>query len=150
MIRGIECTLSPRGLANLLMYFRQDSSKFFVPWCLVHQTGLVEQISIPETREYRNITLTACEMDAVIGMSIWELVLHKYPDEKQVQAIDSYEDFVNSDCELCLLYYDCGPLEIYIKDANCIQSIWNRLVSLNAQDLKLITDTNDNRSFLYV
>lgn len=150
MIRGIECTVAPGALANLLTYFSQDSSTFFVPWCLVHQAGLGGRIGIPETREYRNMSLAACDMDAIIGMSIWELVLHKYPREKQIQTIDTYEDFVNSDCELCLLYYDCGPLEIYIKKDDCIQRIWDMLVALNAQDLKLITDANDNRSGLYV
>ena len=47
---------------------------------------------------------------------IEELILHLYSENSIESEIETYDDYINSDCEMVLLIYDCAYLEIYCKD----------------------------------
>ncbi len=80
--------------------------------------------------------------------AIWELVLHIYPVGEEKESIKTYADFIGSNCCCCLIYYDCGYLDIYIKEAGLLQQIRACLAELNAEELQVLTDSNDDRQAL--
>lgn len=81
--------------------------------------------------------------------TIWELVLFVYDKNITIQPAKTYNDYVNSSCVACLIYYDCGLLEIYVKEPDFKNRLLELLNKIGAEDLKYITDDGNYREFLY-
>ncbi|MCI3986008.1 DUF2691 family protein [Bacillus vallismortis] len=52
-----------------------------------------------------------------------ETNLQAFPFGKTVDQVETYEEFVDSDCELVLLLADSSYVEIYCKDRNAIEKL---------------------------
>lgn len=52
--------------------------------------------------------------------------MQAYKGVYQFYDIHTYEDFINSDCCLLLLLYDCENVEIFVKDENLANDIFHR------------------------
>lgn len=76
--------------------------------------------------------------------------LKAFPLGSNLLKIDSYEDFINSDCELILLIVDSIFTSIYCKDADTLTDLFANAESLNLDSLTYITDDNDFRNKLKV
>lgn len=78
------------------------------------------------------------------------LVLHLYPQNASPCRIDTYEDYLNSPCEMIILLYDCCYLEIYCKNQS-----WLRTMIDKAKEIPDVTfaekyEDTDPRSVMYV
>ena len=73
-----------------------------------------------------------------------------YPKGKNPTNIETYEEFVNSDCELVLLVVDSVYFTIYCKDREKLESLYNNAKLKGFDDLQYITDENDTRTKLSV
>lgn len=107
LIRGIECVLDDESIGNFLPFISKKSAEYVVPWCMV-STGIYDMnngCDAPVSREWLN---------ELAQETILELVLFVYPPNASKKHIETYTDFKESDCCLCLIYYDCGTLEMYI------------------------------------
>lgn len=144
-IRGIECSLYSGQFEEFLMYLSYQAYEFYIVSCM--KIGTKRQF-MPELQQ--NISVTRQTIQELAKTSIWELVLHLYPTGKLPQTINTYQDFINSGCDCCLIFYDCGLLNIYIKDKNNFECFWKKLCMLKAQEIRIITDDNDNRTVLHL
>ena len=134
-IRGMKCSLDYYRLADFLKYLSEKEWAFYVPWCLLD--GIIT------VRDYMVLKKDLAALDK---HRIWELELQCLPQETvQVDIVD-YQDFFSSSCACYLLYFDCGYLEIYVKQPNEFKQFWNHLAALEAEDLLIITDDNDTRT----
>ena len=143
-IRGIECSLHNGNIEDLLIFLSNKSFDFFVQHCSTIDNN---RMILPRTS--LNFCISSDQLCELAKTSIWELVLHIYPTGSNKQQIETYEDFLKSECLCCLIFYDCGMLDIYIKGYDLNREVYNILNSLQAEDIKYITDFSDGRTFLY-
>ncbi|MEH7349380.1 DUF2691 family protein [Gottfriedia acidiceleris] len=74
--------------------------------------------------------------------------LKAFPKNKNSVEIRTYEEFLSSDCQLCLLITDCTYTDIYCKDIELIEKLYINALQNNYENLSYITDTNDSRTGL--
>lgn len=60
--------------------------------------------------------------------------------------LHTYDDFINNDCKLILLVYDCEYVEIYSKNIATIDAIYQRAKANGYNNIEYITDMNDGRT----
>lgn len=72
--------------------------------------------------------------------------LQAYWETGEFGEIHTYEEFLESDCQILLLINDCEFVEIYAKDPIIIESIFTNATTNNYEDIEYITDDNDGRT----
>ena len=143
-IRGIECSLNGDSMYLFLEFIVQENYNYYSPWLLKTSKDKLLPESTP------NINITQKSVLELKNYGLWEMVLHMYPPGVLPATIHTYDDFLKSECIGCFIYYDCGFLDIYIKKPVLFERIWNKLSSLNAEDMTVLTDENDRRTALSV
>ncbi|PEJ59931.1 hypothetical protein CN692_03895 [Bacillus sp. AFS002410] len=91
------------------------------------------------------------ELDEVLKNHEYYLLfvdLKAFPKNTKSIDIKTYEEFLSSDCQLCLLIVDCIYTEIYCKDLNLIEKLHVNALKNNYGNVSYITDTNDSRTRL--
>lgn len=142
-IRGIECSLYNGGVEDLLLFLSTKPFDFYIRWCMkIDDKG----VNLPKSLS--DFQIFPHELKKMAKESIWELVMHIYPVGANRKIIETYDDFMNSSCICCLIFYDCGLLDIYIKELSLRNQLYDLLHSLQAKDIELITDVSDCRTFL--
>ncbi|MFO1443908.1 DUF2691 family protein [Bacillus sp. Bva_UNVM-123] len=76
--------------------------------------------------------------------------LKAYSKGKNPADIESYEDFLNSDCQLVLLVVDSTYVTIYCKDRVKLESLYHNAKIKGFDNIRYITDKNDARTKLSV
>jgi hypothetical protein len=76
--------------------------------------------------------------------------LKAYTKEKKQEDIETYEDFLNSDCELVLLVVDSVYVTIYCKDSEKLERLYENAKIKGFDNLQYITEINDARTKLSV
>ena len=142
-IRGIECSLYSGGVEDLLLFLSTKPFDFYIRWCMKIDD---ENLILPKSS--CNFQILPHELKKLARESIWELVLHIYPIGSNREKIETYDDFMNSSCICCLIFYDCGLLDIYTKESSLRDQLYDLLLSLQANDIELITDVSDGRTCL--
>ncbi|MEG0385262.1 MAG: DUF2691 family protein [Solibacillus sp.] len=74
--------------------------------------------------------------------------LKAFPNKSDVKEIATYQEFVESECQFVLLLADSSFVSIYSKDQNIIQQLFTKGVSAGYENIKFITDENDERTTL--
>ena len=138
-IRGIKCALDYYRLIAFLKQLPQANMVVAVPWCLLDGTIIM-----------RNYKASKEDLKTVEKHRIWELELQCFFQNSDPIDIATYQDFLLSPCVCYLFYFDCGYLEIYVKCPIMFQQFWGYLMDLDAEDLQVITDRNDTRTFFSV
>lgn len=72
-----------------------------------------------------------------------------YPKGRNPANIETYEEFVNSDCELVLLVVDSVYFTIYCNRKK-LETLYNNAKLNGFEDLQYITDEKDTRTRLSV
>ena len=142
-IRGMECSLYNGRFQDLLLFIANTPFEFYVRWC-----SKIDDKRMLLPRPLHDFRALPQDLKKMAKESIWELVLHVYPVGSDNQIIETYEDFINSSCICCLIFYDCGLLDLYVKEPDFRERLYNLLRSLGAKDLELITDASDERTGL--
>lgn len=73
-----------------------------------------------------------------------------FPQEKDVIDVQTYEEFLNSDCQLVLLVVDCEYATVYCKDQGMLEALCHNAISNGYEDVQYITNENDFRTRLSV
>lgn len=151
-IRGITCTLFDGEIGNFLRFLAGEPYDFYVRWC-----SRIDGKSMLLPKNSHNYCVSGLELREMAKGSIWELVLHIYPaalDRQMMKANDeilnTYEDFTGSACVGCMIFYDCGYLDFYIKEEQMYRRVYNQLASQGAEDMNAITEENDRRAVLHL
>ena len=63
-----------------------------------------------------------------------------------MQDIATYDDFLNSQCEIALLIVDSTYVTIYIKDQHVTERLYRKAVHIGYENIAFITDENDLRT----
>lgn len=141
--RGMECELPTDQMYKVLERLADESRSFYVRRCMAIDE---EHRFIPGTTV--NYAISAKALRELAQSCIWELVLDVYPCGSPVDSIVSYSDFQKSACLCRLIFCDCRELELYIKDAALFAKLSSLLRSLNAENMRDITDASDRRTEL--
>ncbi len=143
-IRGIECSLYNGKFRDLLLFLSDKPFNFYVSWCMKIDSkhSLMPKVS-------QNFYVTPNELKNMANETIWEIVMHIYPTGAITKKIDTYDNFISSQCSCSLIFYDCGMIDIYVKESKLRNQLYNLLLSLDAQNIMYITDISDHRTCFY-
>lgn len=144
-VRGLTCSLYNGRITELLVYLATIFHSFRVPW-----SSRIEDNETLLPNSGQDGDITSNMLKEIATQCIWELVLQVYPENAKKADIETYEDFMNSQCLCCLIYYDCGLLDIYIQNQELLALIHRKLLLLDATDLEFITNINDCRALLHL
>lgn len=64
----------------------------------------------------------------------------------RISNIHTYEEFMESHCELVLFIADCSYTALYCKDQNMLQLLFEHAKQCGFTDVAYITDENDTRT----
>lgn len=78
------------------------------------------------------------------------LKLQAYLIDNRFKNIDSYEEFINSDCQIIILVYDCKYVEIYSKQELELYEIYQSAQENNYKNISYITENNRDRNNMNV
>ena len=145
IIRGLSCELPPKAINRLLQFLSQKPYQFYIPWC-----DKIETSTQILAKSSGGFYATATDLQEMEHHTIWELELQIYPLECEKDCFETYEDFANSACLCCLIFYDCGQLDVYIKTASLFKHIQDELLTLKAENLTILTSENDAREALHL
>ena len=76
------------------------------------------------------------------------LKLEAYLGEIGDADISTYEEFLKSDCQILLLIYDCEFVEIYAKEQNVVEALYETARYNDFKDIGYITDETDKRKVM--
>jgi hypothetical protein len=78
------------------------------------------------------------------------VTLQAYPKGKKSLLVETYEEFVSSDCQLVLLVVDSIYVTIYCKDKEKLEGLYQNAKVKGFHNLAYVTDENDTRTRLSV
>lgn len=152
-IKGIECSLYNGRIEELLHFLSNKPFDFYIQRCMkIDATQILPKLS-------NNFCISSHDLRRLSRESIWELVMYVYPIDSSDQTIEidssrktieTYDDFIQSPCICCLIFYDCGLLDLYVKESNLREQLYDLLLSLEATDMELITDVSDSRTYMHL
>lgn len=96
-------------------------------------------------------SLTGKELLKLISENEYYLIfadLKAYMKVESELEIETYEDFLDSDCQFVLLTVDSSYVTIYSKSKSTIQSLYDQAVAAKYKKVEYITDDNDERTTL--
>ncbi len=73
-----------------------------------------------------------------------------FSNREITSKINDHKDFISSSCDFILLCSDSVFVEFYAKDISIIEKVKSACITHMYQNIKYITDENDNRTFFYV
>lgn len=73
------------------------------------------------------------------------LKLQGHTTMQDFSSIQTYNEFVHSDCQIIVLIYDCENVEIYIKNVVELEAIYERVKASGYQNIEFIDDKNLER-----
>lgn len=76
--------------------------------------------------------------------------LKAFPQGKDIVEVKTYEEFLNSDCQLVLLVVDSCFVSIYCKNNKLIEDLFKNAQHRGYDHVRYITDANDTRTGLSV
>ena len=150
-MRGIECVFpSPNKLFTFLKFCgmemckqKSDSKVFYVLDQAVYSRG--KRIYIPT--QFDHNLLISCNDSLLI---FERLVLHIYPPNTQPSTIDTYGDYLLSNCLSVVLIYDGVFLEIYTKDSGMAEALYNNAILSGAKEVVFKKADTDFRNTMFV
>ena len=74
------------------------------------------------------------------------LKLQAYHKHDELKEIDSYDDFLKSDCQILLFIWDCYFVDIYLKDEAIAKAFYENALANGYTEVEYITDENDERT----
>lgn len=145
VMAAIECSLKDDDIGAILRHISCTNYDVFIPWC--SKIDDAEDVLLPRAK--RNFVVTSQQLQRLALSSIWELVLQLWPCGSCPKSIETYEDFIQSHCIGCLIYYDCGTFEFYAKNATLLTQVQDVLTVLGADNLRTLTRNDIHRSIMY-
>lgn len=145
-VRGIRCCFSDQSDPVEFFKFADIDMSDEAFW-------IVDSMTYCEGDEWSNVENSIDfeqfkELNAISRGYLW-LLMHIYPKDVTVKSIDTYGDFLKSDCEMIVLLYDSAYVDVYCKNKEWIEKMYNKLRTIAGSEFDLITDDNDMRIGMY-
>lgn len=77
------------------------------------------------------------------------LDLKIYKIENEITKIETYDDYLNSDCEMIFLCFDSQFINFYCKDKNILETLYKNCINYN-YNVSQITELNNCRQKMSV
>ncbi|MFJ7661074.1 DUF2691 family protein [Lysinibacillus sp. NPDC097162] len=74
--------------------------------------------------------------------------LKGFPKKSDVREIETYQEFVESECTFVLLLVDSSYVTIYSKDQVTVKHLFSKAITAGYENIEYITDENDTRTTL--
>ena len=71
--------------------------------------------------------------------------IRRYPVGAKISDISDYSEYLSSDCSFVLLCYDGGFYEIYDKNEEEIEALYEECMKIGCENVEMTTDENDGR-----
>lgn len=115
--------------------------------------GIGEDVEIYKSSNADLEDVPIFNKDMVLGDDLYEFIksniyyiifmnLKAFPIGCEIKNIDTYEDFLNSSCEIIIFISDCSYVDIYCKDKNMIKELYNNALKQNYSSLSYINESN--------
>jgi len=75
--------------------------------------------------------------------------IRRYPMGMPVDDIDEYNDYIKSNCDILILFYDGGFFEIYEKKEDMISKTMDLCLNSGFEHVKYIHDSESTRSYMH-
>lgn len=66
------------------------------------------------------------------------LKLQAYFEKGRFNSIHTYDEFLESDCQLIILIYDCEFVELYLKDQDYIRKIYENAIKITSKIFSIL------------
>ncbi|MGF9977993.1 DUF2691 family protein [Viridibacillus arvi] len=96
--------------------------------------------------------IEGAELKNILENNIYYIIfadLQAYTDG-EFSDIETYEEFIESQCEIVLLVVDSCYVTIYCKNKETIELLYKNAAECGYEDIKYITEVNDTRTRLSV
>jgi len=93
------------------------------------------------------------ELQKIIDDNEYYLIfanLKAFPKGSQITDVITYEDYVESECQMVLLVIDSIYVTVYCKDLEKVEELYNHINRQGFESLEYLTDENDTRTILSV
>ena len=74
--------------------------------------------------------------------------LKAFPKSENVTNIETYEDYIKSECQLIMLVVDCSYTTIYCKNKEKLSRLYQNAKDSGFKNVQYITDENDTMTSL--
>lgn len=154
MVRGIMFEI-PNDYGQHLADILKPSDITALNWLVEPEESYLvadNQLDIPFFPDEQEI-IDGSTMHNLINSESYYLIfvdVKGFPKGKNAAQITTYEEFVNSDCELIVLIADCSYTTIYCKNEEVTRKLYKNALELEYGNLEYITDENDGRTRMSV
>ena len=146
VIRGISFKV-PQKNQNMLCEILSGIDISAYSWCCIkNQTEVWDKVSEKELFDETNYNGNDFLKCIQTPHYMIFLKLQAYYQTHNFYEIQSYENFIDSDCQIIVLVYDCEFVEIYAKDITVCNSIYKKASQSGYDDVSYITEDNDRRT----
>lgn len=142
MYRGIEFELV-HSYPDILkfLFYDFDATKYI--WDIFNEQAWDEKYNeLFESRVYSSSEFK----NALQKPDFSIMLLQIYAFNDKVNIIESYEDYLLSDCQIMLFIIDCDFIEIYCKNEKDLKFFYYKAEKLNTKKLIYLTEKNDLRT----
>jgi len=73
----------------------------------------------------------------------------RYPIGMPMDHIDEYKDYIKSNCDLLILFYDGGFFEIYEKNEDMISKTMDLCLKSGFKNIQYLYDSDDARDYMH-
>lgn len=75
--------------------------------------------------------------------------IRRYPLGAQIDCVDEYEDFIKSDCDLLILFFDGGYYEVFGKEEEILLRIMDICQKYGYENTRYVFDAEDERTYMH-
>ena len=86
-------------------------------------------------------------LDALAALSF--VRIRRYASGAKIDEIDTYEEFLQSNCDMLILFYDGGFCEVYAKDRDLIAGAAELCDKYNFEHVRYIENRDDERTDMH-
>ncbi len=146
MIRGIQFQIQ-NGFEKIFKFIFTDIDVNKYNWINIESDDQVFNLN-DNNFLFTQLTYTGNEFKKIISKNNYYAVFVNLQafSSKCFNAITTYGEFINSDCEIILLITDSIFVDIYAKDFKIIEVIKKNAYKNGFSNIRYITDENDTRT----
>ena len=151
MIRGLEFVIPNESgcfLSDMLKPVNYEASRWI---CESEESYLVKEKDMIAL--FSEPMLSGATFRDLVNKTPQFLIfaeIKAYPLTGDMAGFDTYEEFLESACELVLLVHDSIYVEMYCKDQGLTKRLYERALQQGYRDVAYKTDENDGRTRLHV
>lgn len=150
-IRGISFKI-PNGYGKQLLDILKEINVSRWDWQIGGgESYIIENGTLGKDLFGKMTSLTGKEFLKYISKNDYYLIFTDLKAYRNVEfglKIETYEDFLESDCQFVLLIVDSQYVTIYSKTKSTIYSLHNQAIASKYEQVEYITDENDERTTL--